>query len=119
MGENDLIRHVEPLDPKFCLFVLEFYGQVNYEMSSRSVNSGTVPRCWVASSTGASYYLAYGSAGACCACSRCETSGLSFYFHLVYPVFLFKRLISWETAGHTEILWSRPVYQNGYCHLHT
>ena len=29
---------------KFCLFVLEFYGPVNNEaMSSRSVNSGTVP----------------------------------------------------------------------------
>ena len=28
----------------FCLYVLEFYGPVNNEvMSSRSVNSGTVP----------------------------------------------------------------------------
>ena len=28
----------------FCLFVLEFYGPVNNEvMSSRSVNTGTVP----------------------------------------------------------------------------
>ena len=41
--------------------------------------------------------MAYGRAGACCACNRCRTSGLFFvlfyfilfYFHLVYPIFLF------------------------------
>ena len=32
------------LDPPLCLFVLEFYGPVNNEViSSRSVNSSTVP----------------------------------------------------------------------------
>ena len=29
-----------------------------------------------------------------------------YFFHLVCAIFLFR--ISWETAGHTEILWSRP-----------
>ena len=36
--------------------------------------------------------LAYGRAGACCACSRCGMDGLFFVcfcFHLVYPIFLF------------------------------
>ena len=36
---------VHYLDCFVCLFVLEFYGPVNNEvMSSRSVNSGTIPR---------------------------------------------------------------------------
>ena len=34
---------------------------------------------------------------------------LYFLFHLVYPIFLFWCLICWETAGHSEILWSRPL----------
>ena len=34
--------------------------------------------------------------------------GCYIFFHLVYPIF-FLCLISWETAGHTEILWSRPL----------
>ena len=35
--------------------------------------------------------LAYGRAGACCACSRCGTDGLFVYicFHLAYHIFLF------------------------------
>ena len=36
--------------------------------------------------------LAYGRAGACCACSRCGMGGLCFFFvfflNLVYPIFL-------------------------------
>ena len=32
-----------------------------------------------------------------------------FLFHLVYLIFVFKCLISWETARHTEVLWSRPL----------
>ena len=31
------------------------------------------------------------------------------FFYLIYPIFLFQCLISLETAGHTEILWSRPL----------
>ena len=36
--------NTKPVYTLTCLFVLEFYGPVNKEvMSSRSVNSGTVP----------------------------------------------------------------------------
>ena len=50
---------------------------------------------------------AYGRAGACCACSRYEMDGLCFFFfkfRLSYLPFLMPYLF--ETAGHTEILWS-------------
>ena len=36
--------------------------------------------------------LAYGRAGACCACSRCGMGGLGFcvfFLNLIYPIFLF------------------------------
>ena len=65
----------------------------------------------VASSDGASYYFRNGRAGACRA--------YIFFFHLVYPIFLFKCLVCWETAGHSEIYWSRPLLPSGSCQLLT
>ena len=40
-----------------------------------------------------------------------------FFFHLVYPIFLLQCLICWETAGHSEILWSRLLQPSGSCQL--
>ena len=52
--------------------------------------------CWVASSAGRPTTLAYGRAGACCACSRCGMGGLCFIFfksHLSYLPFLMPHLL--------------------------
>ena len=38
--------------------------------------------------------LAYGRAGACCACNRCRMGGLFLFFHLVYPILLFSNASS-------------------------
>ena len=54
--------------------------------------------------------LAYGRAGACCACSRCGKGGLFLFFFISSILSSFSNASSLgEMAGHTEIFWSRPL----------
>ena len=53
--------------------------------------------------------LAYSREGVCCACSKCETGGLFFNFFILSILSSFSEASSRDTAGHTEILYSRPL----------
>ena len=61
--------------------------------------------CWVASSADVLLLLHMVGQGPAVLAAGAGWVGcfFVFLFHLVYPIFFFKCLISWETARHTEI----------------
>ena len=79
-GYLDLESHL------LCSAII-YYMKTKLDIDTINIVGGWVGRwCWVASSAGRPTTLAYGRAGACCACSRCRTGGLFFFCFFFHPV---------------------------------